>query len=851
MQKLFQNKNITQKIIIALVIVILFNFISPCVVQATDYNIIADGLAWVLVRITDAVQWIMLFCLTGETTMLMGHAFWDGLQENRDNWRLELIEAETVVENLKLSAVTGAALVVNPFGAIPLAIKNISRWITNNGITGKKATIEWPQRHILAPEDIFTGNILITNINFFKDYTKRGEDAIASKASDLGSGENAILDFSSEGEAANLEKLRKAIAKWYIAIRNIAIVGLLSVLVYVAIRMVISVASSDKAKYQKMLTDWLVALCLVFSMHYIMAITIGVCERLTELMNKQINSGVYMEYGDAFKFDKDNDYGYDATQHEKLDNLAMKVRIYTRSSNSTKALSYAFMYVAITAWTLVYFAIYIKRFVYMAFYTLMAPIVALTYPLDKIGDGRSQAFDGWLKEYIYTALKQPFHLLLYMVFIGMAQEIASSNIIYTIVVLWAMAQLDGTLAKWIGVDQASSTGSTVKDAFGSLMQIQAVQSLANGISNRGNSKAGDAKESGDKSPSVRTKESKNNYSTPDSDLIGDSENIEASDNPGTSGQNPSQQGATPGNMQNNPNTSSSSRTTTSSSQANRNATRTSSGQTAGNGNYNNVYAKKTSNKKEHPKLDKLKNTKPIKAIKYAGYRAGRGIENGAKKAVKNAPRTMGNALRAATKLTLATGAMFAGGGAQGAVSVMNLTDAGFDKIEKGVQYGKGKVDGAVEFFKDMEYEVSTEEERKADKRESELKQIRKELKDATPEQRRKVKEALGDIDMDQAMEYVRMSGGRYDILEDPKQIAHDMQNASDMCNQLGISPNLGLKYMAEGNRYMDMGYSQKDAETVKQMIDRSGYKNPDHIYEAFLLAVNPGRKFDKDQMGQL
>ena len=38
----------------------------------------------------------------------------------------------------------------------------------------------------------------------------------------------------------------------------------------------------------------------------------------------------------------------------------------------------------------------------MAFLTLIAPLVALTYPIDKMNDGQAQAFNRWMKEYIFN-----------------------------------------------------------------------------------------------------------------------------------------------------------------------------------------------------------------------------------------------------------------------------------------------------------------------------------------------------------------------------------------------------------------------------------------------------------------
>ena len=467
MQKLFQNKNITQKIIIALVIVILFNFMYPTVVRADDYNFIFDALSWLAVKLTDCIQWILSFCLTGDASMVMEDAIWAGKDTNHDKWKFS--------------------------------------W----GWHGWDVyVIEWPKRHLMTPADIFTGKVLITNINFFSDYTKV-EKSIAS--------EDQI--FSADSTAESMNKLRTAISKWYNTIRNITVVGLLSVLVYIAIEMVISSASQDKAKYRKMLTDWLVAICLVFLLHYIMAITVGICQKLTDLMNNEINDEFYLDYGDTFKITNEKGeeiiYGSKEEGYQPIHGLAEKVRIYTQSKDpanedTSNQMAYAIMYFAITGYTLIFLWTYMKRFVYMAFFTLIAPIVALTYPIDKVKDGASQAFDGWLKNYIYNALIQPFNLLIYTVFIGLAYDLASSNFIYVIVVLGTIPFADKQLGAWMGMDKAS-TRKGIAEGLQGILAFKGAQSLFGGskatsTGSSSTSSSGSSSSGSSGKPSIRTKD---------------------------------------------------------------------------------------------------------------------------------------------------------------------------------------------------------------------------------------------------------------------------------------------------------------------------------------------------------
>ena len=66
--------------------------------------------------------------------------------------------------------------------------------------------------------------------------------------------------------------------------------GLLSVLIYIGIRIIISSASQDKAKYKQRLIDWLVAFCLLFFMHYIMVATVYIVDQINDMIEPSIKS---------------------------------------------------------------------------------------------------------------------------------------------------------------------------------------------------------------------------------------------------------------------------------------------------------------------------------------------------------------------------------------------------------------------------------------------------------------------------------------------------------------------------------------------------------------------------------
>ena len=102
--------------------------------------------------------------------------------------------------------------------------------------------------------------------------------------------------------------------------------------------------------------------------------------------------------------------------------------------------AYLIIYIVLISFTVTFAFTYLKRVVMMAFLTIIAPFVAMTYPLDKMNDGKAQAFNMWLKEYLFNALIQPFHLILYTILIGSSVELARTNLIYAIAALWFLNQ---------------------------------------------------------------------------------------------------------------------------------------------------------------------------------------------------------------------------------------------------------------------------------------------------------------------------------------------------------------------------------------------------------------------------
>ena len=281
--------------------------------------------------------------------------------------------------------------------------------------------------------------------------------------------ETKTVQTSIKSSAAVLQPI---IATWYTILRLIALVGLLSVLVYIGIRIVISSSSQEKAKYKKMIIDWVAAICILFILQFIMVIIIQIAESVTQMLLPDASSAQI-----------------------NPDNLMSNIRNQVNTRGLLNGFGHMIIYLALVIYTCMFTIIYLKRLLYMAFLTMIAPLIALTYPLDRIKDGQAQAFTTWIREYTFNALLQVIHLLLYTILIDSAQTlIDQGNLIYALVAIGFLIPAEKFIRKMFGFEKAG-TISPMGAAAGGAVVMNAINKLKgkNGGSGSQSSDNGDGK----------------------------------------------------------------------------------------------------------------------------------------------------------------------------------------------------------------------------------------------------------------------------------------------------------------------------------------------------------------------
>ncbi len=280
-------------------------------------------------------------------------------------------------------------------------------------------------------------------------------------------------------------EIKDTVGKWYYTLRNLAVVSLMIILIYVGIRILISSVASEKAKYKQMLIDWFVAMCLVFVMQYIMIFANNFTEKIVDLLANVSAQNLHTVIVNDPKTELVNgvkEAGLDSyvSSNGSLNvttNLMGKARMLAQEQSGTPLyIGYAICFLVLVFYTVFFCFIYAKRLLYIVFLTIIAPLVAISYPLDKMGDGKSQAFDLWLKEYIFNLLIQPFHLLLYTVLISSAFDLAGNNIIYCLIAIGFMTPAEKFLRKMFGFDKTTTAGF-LSGAAGAAVAMSAVQKI--------------------------------------------------------------------------------------------------------------------------------------------------------------------------------------------------------------------------------------------------------------------------------------------------------------------------------------------------------------------------------------
>lgn len=274
-------------------------------------------------------------------------------------------------------------------------------------------------RAIYTPEFRFTINrtvfneVALFNINVF-NMEDTYEVGIGSSAETVNQSQAII-------------SLKENTAAWFYTCRAIAIMLNAILLIYVGIRMALSTIATEEAKYKKMLIDWAGSLVIVFLLPYIMIFIIGLGNIIENIMFS-IRASLIAAGEKPFE-----------------EQILQTVYWNFENEGGMRLFTYSVFFWFLTFMHIKFFLAYFKRTLTVFFLTIISPFITVTYPIDKMGDGKAQAFDAWFKEYLINVMVQPIHAGIYLVFVFTAGKIAEEAPFMAMIFLITLGRVENII----------------------------------------------------------------------------------------------------------------------------------------------------------------------------------------------------------------------------------------------------------------------------------------------------------------------------------------------------------------------------------------------------------------------
>ncbi len=245
-----------------------------------------------------------------------------------------------------------------------------------------------------------------------------------------GKGSGSSIIWGQNGDGG----LSKTVNDWYSIFRKFAIVVYMVLLVYMGVRIVLSSTGKNMAMYKNLFMYWCIGVAILFLYPYAMKYTI-------ELNN----TFVQMVENSKFAILGSNSSGLDTTvEGEKVDDLLTidfdanpfgtpangstdYMAVIANEANSSLRIAIALTYLVLTWQLLTMIVYYYKRVFTIALLIVIFPLVAASFVIDRVADGKSQAFSKWNKEFMLNVLIQSFHAIVYVFVCGTVEVTLGSG----------------------------------------------------------------------------------------------------------------------------------------------------------------------------------------------------------------------------------------------------------------------------------------------------------------------------------------------------------------------------------------------------------------------------------------
>ena len=246
----------------------------------------------------------------------------------------------------------------------------------------------------------------------------------------------ALTFFQNENDPTEVQNkyiqgyIQSTINNFFRFFSKLAIIAYMIILVYMGIRILLNAGADGRSKYSELFMYWVQGIAILFLFPYVIKYTIFINNAFVKFIdqNKERLLGVHsmVEHPSV----PENSGGIEEIG-ANLSNAATALDAAGAEPGTSnymaamyhKAISTGWLVYAI-AWCVMVIQliglliVYFKRLLTVMFLIAIFPLVTISYAIDKIGDGKSQAFNNWYKEFAMNVFLQSFHAIVYV--IGMA-----------------------------------------------------------------------------------------------------------------------------------------------------------------------------------------------------------------------------------------------------------------------------------------------------------------------------------------------------------------------------------------------------------------------------------------------
>ena len=273
-----------------------------------------------------------------------------------------------------------------------------------NGIAnGVNAIVASVFNRPVTMDDLIFNHYPETQISFFKGDSNTTDD---------------------DGGSSIIAALSGTINTWYSIFRKIAVVVYLILLVYMGVRIMLSSTGKNMAMYKNLFMYWCIGVAILFLYPYVMKYTIELNNTFVKLIENSKSTIL-----------GSNDTKATTAQSESVDSLLVidfdknpfaepssnssdYMATISSRANASKRFALSLTYLILT-WQLVTLIVYYyKRVFIVALLIVIFPLVAASFAIDRIADGKSQAFNKWNKEFFLNTFIQSFHAIVYIFVCG-------------------------------------------------------------------------------------------------------------------------------------------------------------------------------------------------------------------------------------------------------------------------------------------------------------------------------------------------------------------------------------------------------------------------------------------------